>query len=86
MTDRARNSHRPQAAILIKESFDADDRIEFESSECRRRIIEIDLSFLQLFRKRFGQRIGINFQSDAERCFGADAGAYASLLRALIAV
>ena len=52
---------------MIESAFDADDCIEFEQSERRRRIVKIYLSLFQLIDERVRQRFGINFQSDCQR-------------------
>src|SRR5262249_48423794 len=83
MADCATESHCFKTAILVKGSFQTEDGIELDQGQRSRRIIEVDLTLLDLLHQIRGQRININFQTNCERRLGTHPWSDAAELAAL---
>ena len=67
VAQRALDAHRLDAAVGVREGGHADDRVELEQRDRRRRILEVDLAGLDLFHQRAGQRVRVHLQPDGQR-------------------
>jgi hypothetical protein len=81
VAQRALDAHRLHAA-RVGDRRDADDCVELEQRDGRRRIVEVDLAGLQLFLQRVGQRVRVDLQADGQRRLRRDARADAAVLLA----
>ena len=75
----ALNADRLDGAISVKEARDADDCIELEQRERRRRVVQIHLSSFELLLERSRNRIEIDFEADAQCGLGAHTGPDAAI-------
>jgi hypothetical protein len=66
VTQRALDAHGGDASLLVEESGDADDGIELEQLERRRRIAEVDLAARDRPLQPTRQSVDVDLQSDSE--------------------
>src|SRR5688500_596646 len=76
VTERARNTHRTEAAIIIKESSDPHNSIQLKQSQGYSRVIQINFALFQLSLQGFGQSFDIHLQADCQGCCWAHSGSY----------
>src|SRR5688500_20321749 len=68
VTERARNTHRTEAAIIIKESSDPHIRIQLKESQGYSRVIQINFALFQLYLQGYGQSFDIQLHDDWHGC------------------
>src|SRR5579863_6388759 len=78
VTERALYAERLQCAGRIKNSGNAEHRVQFEERKRYRRVVEIDLPLQEPLQQAGRQRIGVHFQANSESGLRTHSGAHSS--------
>jgi hypothetical protein len=83
VAERALDTDRPEAPVVLEEPADADHGVELEERQGGRGIVEVHPAALELTADLLREGVGVDLQTDAHRGLRAYAGADATKLRAL---
>src|SRR6185312_9462152 len=81
MAERALDAHALDAAVAVRESRDADHRIQFEQGDGGCRVVQVHLAGGDLLLQCGGEGIGIYPQTDGKSRLGRYARPHAAVFR-----